>query len=170
MANRLVGRLPLGESRSVTATGLQDNHQGQIAGGADRAAADDHGKLLLRQAVGGLMLFHGIHKVRHGVDWMSPLLEARGRPALLAYGSYAGEMVAPLLILAGVLVRPASLVVAGTMVMAVFLALSNKVFALTEQGGWAIELNAFFFLAAVALALMGGGRLSTWQGRNWWSQ
>ncbi len=130
--------------------------------------AEDVARLLLRFAVGGLMLFHGIQKIRHGVDWMYPLLEARGLPTFIAYGAYVGEVVAPLLILAGVLTRLASLAVAGTMVMAVFLALSSQVFALNQYGGWAIELNAFFFLGALALALLGPGRFSVWDGRNWW--
>jgi putative oxidoreductase len=130
--------------------------------------ADDVAKLLLRLAVGGLMLFHGIQKIRHGVDFMHPLLEAKGLPTFIAYGSYLGEFVAPVLILAGVLTRLSSLAVAGTMVMAVFLALSNEVLTLNKFGGWAIELNAFFFLAALALALLGPGRISIWQARTWW--
>ncbi len=132
--------------------------------------AEDTGKLLLRLAVGGLMLFHGVHKIRYGVEWMHPLLEAKGLPSVMAYGSYIGEVVAPLLILLGVLARPAALVVAGTMVMAVFLVLTNHVFALNENGGWGIELNALYFLGAVALALLGPGRFSIRQGRSWWLQ
>jgi putative oxidoreductase len=128
---------------------------------------DDVGRLLLRFAVGGLMLFHGISKIRNGVDYMFPLLEAKGLPTFIAYGSYFGEVVAPLLILVGVLTRLSALVVAGTMVMAVYLALGNQVFALNQFGGWAIELNAFFFLAAITLALLGSGRFSVWQGRKW---
>lgn len=129
--------------------------------------ADDLGRLLLRLAVGGLMLFHGISKIRHGVDYMYPLLEAKGLPDLMAYGSYVGEVVAPLLIIAGVLTRLASFVVAGTMVMAVYLALGSQVFALNQFGGWAIELNVFFFLGALSLILLGSGRFSIWQGRTW---
>jgi putative oxidoreductase len=128
---------------------------------------EDVGRLLLRLAVGGLMLFHGVNKIRHGVDFMYPLLEAKGLPAFIAYGSYVGEVVAPLLILAGVMTRVASLVVAGTMVMAVFLSRSSQVFALNVYGGWAVEINAFFFLGAIALALLGSGRFSIWQGRTW---
>jgi putative oxidoreductase len=131
---------------------------------------EDVARLLLRLAVGGLMLFHGIDKIRHGVAWMYPLLDAKGLPTLLAYGSYFGEMVAPLLILAGVLTRLASVVVAGTMLMAVYLVLSSQVAALNEHGGWAIELNAFFFLGALALVLLGPGRFSVWQARRWWLQ
>jgi putative oxidoreductase len=97
-------------------------------------------------------------------------LEARGLPTAVAYGSYVGEVVAPVLILLGPLTRLASLGVAGTMVMAVYLALSSQVFALNQFGGWAIELNAFFFLTALALALLGPGRFSVWQSRRWWLQ
>ena len=128
---------------------------------------EDVAMLLLRLAVGGLLLFHGIQKLRYGVDWMAPLLEAKGLPTFIAYGSYVGEVAAPLFILAGVLTRLASLAVAGTMVMAVFLALSDQVLALNQFGGWAIELNVFFFIAALALALLGPGRLTVWRGPRW---
>ena len=133
-----------------------------------RPWTEEASRLLLRFAVGGLMLFHGISKIRHGVDYMFPLLEAKGLPIRMAYASYIGEVVAPLLILAGVLSRLASLVVAGTMVMAVYLALESQVFALNQYGGWAIELNVFFFLGAIAIALLGPGRFSIRQGGNWW--
>jgi len=58
-------------------------------------------------------------------------------------------------------------VVAGTMVMAVYLAHGSQVFALNQFGGWAIELNVFFFLGSLSLILLGSGRFSTWQGRLW---
>ncbi|MBZ4261499.1 hypothetical protein LAN14_23425, partial [Mycobacterium tuberculosis] len=41
-----------------------------------RLSHDDAGKLLLRLAVGGLMLFHGIHKLIDGVDGISGMLAA----------------------------------------------------------------------------------------------
>ena len=136
----------------------------------NRPLTEEVSRLLLRFAIGGLMLFHGVNKIRHGVDYMFPLLEAKGLPAFIAYGSYFGEVVAPLLVLAGVLTRLASLVVAGTMVMAVYLSLSSQVFALNKYGGWAVELNAFFFLGALTLVLLGPGRFSIWHGRMWWLQ
>src|SRR5262249_50959501 len=98
-----------GDGAALTEYHAPQNGQGrQVTGGTNRATAEDYGKLLLRLAVGGLMLFHGFHKVRQGVGWMSPLLEAKGLPALMAYGSYLGEVAAPLLILAGVLTRLSS--------------------------------------------------------------
>jgi putative oxidoreductase len=134
----------------------------------DKPWLDDAGKLVLRLTVGGLMLFHGIHKIEHGVGWMAAPLEARGLPGFLAYGAYLGEIVAPLLMMVGFLTRPAALAVAGTMVMAVFLVLSNQLFSLTEHGGWALELNAFFFFGSVAVALLGPGKWSLPIGRGWW--
>jgi putative oxidoreductase len=131
---------------------------------------DDFAKLLLRLAVGGLMLFHGVHKLQHGIDWMFPLLEAKGLPSALAYGSYVGEVAAPVFILLGVLTRLSALIVAGTMGMAVYLALSNQLWTVTEQGGWALELNALFFLGALALALLGPGRISIWRPQSCWLQ
>lgn len=47
-----------------------------------RLSHDDAGKLLLRLAVGGLMLFHGIHKLIDGVDGISGMLAARDCPGL----------------------------------------------------------------------------------------
>ncbi|VDR28702.1 Uncharacterised protein [Raoultella terrigena] len=44
---------------------------------------DDFGKLLLRLAVGGLMLFHGLHKLFDGVAGISGMLVAKGYRALL---------------------------------------------------------------------------------------
>ena len=39
---------------------------------------EDAGKLLLRLAVGGLMLFHGLHKLFDGVGGISAMLVAKG--------------------------------------------------------------------------------------------
>ena len=38
------------------------------------------------------------------------------------------------------------------------LALVQDIFELTEKGGWAIELQAFFLFTAIAVALIGPGR------------
>ena len=44
----------------------------------NRPLTEEVSRLLLRFAIGGLMLFHGVNKIRHGVDYMFPLLEAKG--------------------------------------------------------------------------------------------
>ena len=51
---------------------------------------EDFGKLLLRLAVGGLMLFHGLHKLIGGVDGISAMLVAKGLPGFIAYGVLVG--------------------------------------------------------------------------------
>ena len=91
---------------------------------------DDFGKLLLRLAVGGLMLFHGLHKLFDGVGGISSMLVAKGLPGFIAYGVLAGEVVAPCLLIVGILTRPAALVLAFTMVVAWLMVGTGKTFAL----------------------------------------
>ena len=79
---------------------------------------EDFGKFLLRLAVGGLMLFHGLHKLFAGIDGISGMLIAKGFPGFIAYGVLLGEVVAPCLIILGILTRPAALGLAFTMVVA----------------------------------------------------
>ena len=116
------------------------------------------GILLLRWTVAGLMLFHGVGKLITGVGPIASMLSSMGLPSWLAFGVLIGEVVAPLLILAGVLVRPAALVIAINMVVAVALAHSSQLLALNESGGYVLELQAFYFLGALAIALIGNGR------------
>ncbi|PLC78509.1 DoxX family protein [Klebsiella variicola] len=115
---------------------------------------DDAGKLLLRLAVGGLMLFHGLHKLLDGVGGISGMLVAKGLPGFIAYGVLVGEVVAPCLLILGVLTRPAALVLAWLMVGL------GKTFALDAVGAWAIENLVYFFVGALAIALLGAGRYS----------
>lgn len=56
---------------------------------------EDAGKLLLRLAVGGLMLFHGLHKLLDGVDGISGMLVAKGLPGFIAYGVLGGKWLPP---------------------------------------------------------------------------
>ncbi len=52
----------------------------------EKLSCDDLGKLLLRLAVGGLMLFHGLHKLFGGVGFISGMLVEKGLPGFIAYG------------------------------------------------------------------------------------
>lgn len=120
--------------------------------------------LVLRLAVGVLMLLHGIAKIQNGMDeglrGIESLLAAKDLPTSLAIGVYAGEILAPLLLLVGWLVRPAALLVAFTMLMSIWLAHSDDWYTLTKHGGLATELNLLYFAGALALALSGGGRFA----------
>ncbi len=121
---------------------------------------DDAGKFLLRLAVGGLMLFHGLHKLMDGVEGISGMLVAKGLPGFIAYGVLVGEVLAPCLLILGILTRPAALVLAFTMVVAWLMVGLDKTFALDAVGAWAIENLAYFFVGALAIALLGAGRYS----------
>ena len=116
---------------------------------------------MLRLALGVIILFHGIWKLTHGVAWMSGPLGAAGLPNALAYGSYVGEVVAPLLLIFGLLPRVGALLIAFDMFMAIVLARRGDIGVINQMsGGWAIELEALLMFVALAIALAGAGRYS----------
>jgi putative oxidoreductase len=121
---------------------------------------NDAGKLILRVALAAMLLFHGVAKLGGGIGFVADMLAKAGLPAVFGYGVYIGEVVAPLLILVGLFTRPAALIVAINMIVAVLLAHTSQFFTLNETGGWALELQGMFFFAAVAVALLGAGRYS----------
>ena len=121
---------------------------------------NDAGKLVLRVALAAMLLFHGVAKLSGGIGFVADMLAKAGLPAVFGYGVYIGEVVAPLLILVGLFTRPAALIVAINMIVAVLLAHTSQFFTLNETGGWALELQGMFFFAAVAVALLGAGRYS----------
>ncbi len=61
----------------------------------------DLGLLVLRLSIGGLLLFHGIHKAIFGIDAIGVMLEQLGLPAFIAYGAMLCETVAPVMIVVG---------------------------------------------------------------------
>jgi len=121
--------------------------------------SDDTGKLVLRVALGILILLHGIAKVGgKGVDGVGGMLASHGLPAALAYLTYVGEIVAPVLLIVGLFTRPAALIVAINMVVAIWLVHLKDLGALNGQGGWALELQGMYLFSALAISLFGGGR------------
>lgn len=127
---------------------------------------DDLGKLILRLTVAGLLLFHGIPKIEQGIGFVHQMVEASGLPPFVAYGVYVGEIVAPVLVIAGFFTRPAALIIAMDMAGAVYMARRDDVFSLGQGGmSWAIEVEAFFFFGALAVACLGAGRIALGKGR-----
>ncbi|MBL0918712.1 MAG: DoxX family protein [Hydrogenophaga sp.] len=111
------------------------------------------GLLLLRWTLAILMILHGVAKVMGGVGGIEGMLVAKGLPGFIAYGAYLGELVAPLLLLAGVWIVPAALVIVVNMVFALGLAHMGHFLQLTNSGGWRLELQAFFLVTALVVAL-----------------
>jgi putative oxidoreductase len=121
---------------------------------------EDLAKFILRLTVAALMLFHGVAKVQHGIDWMMGALVANGVPGFVAYGVYLGEILAPIMLIVGYRVKLASLLVIITMVVAIWLAHPNDIFAITKHGAWAIELLMFYILSSIAIFFLGAGKYS----------
>ena len=134
---------------------------------SDPTTLPDLGKLLLRVGLGVLILLHGIAKVMNGIDPILAGVQAAGLPREFGYLVYVGEVVAPLLLIVGFLTRPAALIIAINMAFAVYLVHAAQLFTLTKQGGWALELQGIYFLAAVAIALLGAGRFSVGGAGRW---
>jgi uncharacterized membrane protein YphA (DoxX/SURF4 family) len=108
--------------------------------------------------VGVLLAFHGYFKITHGVDWIAGPLGRVGLPPWVAYGTYAAEVLAPILLIVGLFVRPAALVIAFDMFIAIFLARRADVSKINPMGGgWAIELELLLLVAALNMDMIGRG-------------
>jgi putative oxidoreductase len=128
---------------------------------------DDLGKLIVRIAIGGLMLFHGVAKILSGPGQIIELVNQNNLPSFAAYGVYIGEVAAPVFVLLGIWTRPAAAIMAINMVIAVALQHRTQIFALDKMSGaWAIELPALYFLGSVALVFLGAGRYSFFRGQG----
>lgn len=123
---------------------------------------DAVGKLIVRLSVGVLMLLHGIAKLLNpgSLSWIGDQVASHGLPVFLAYGVLIGEVVAPLMAIVGWQTRIAGLLMVGNMVVAIFLAHTDELFALGRSGGWALELQGMFLFSALALVFLGSGRLA----------
>ena len=131
------------------------------------SSLDDLGKLILRCAVAGMLLLHGVGKVRNGIDFVFQKVGEAGLPSIISYGVYLGEVIAPVLVIAGFLTRPMALIIAVDLAMAIILARNADIAKLNAGGGWAIELEMLFLLGAVAIACLGAGRLALGKPGRW---
>lgn len=131
---------------------------------------DDIGKLILRLALGSLLLLHGIHKILDGVEPVRAVLANYHLPEFLAYGTYIGEVAAPVLIILGIFTRVGALLVIVNMIFAIMLARTSEIFHVyARTGGYALELEMFFLFSAIAIALLGGGKYCLADGRERWN-
>jgi putative oxidoreductase len=121
---------------------------------------EDLGKFILRVILAILILFHGISKILHGIDPIIGMIVKTGLPPTVAYLVYFGEVLAPALVLIGLWTRPAAIVIAINMTVAVLLVHTSQFFTLAKSGGWALELQGMYFFCALAVALLGAGRFS----------
>ncbi|WP_439136263.1 DoxX family protein [Pseudomaricurvus sp.] len=121
------------------------------------------GALILRVPVGLILAAHGSQKLfgwlgGYGLEgtgqWMASIGFEPG--VLMAFLAGSAEFFGGLLLALGLLTRPAALVTAFTMVMAISFHLPNGLFVSNNGYEFALTLLA----ATAALLFLGGGRLS----------
>lgn len=121
----------------------------------------DLGLLLLRISTGGLMLFHGVSKLIHGISFLVDNMGAFG------YAVYIGEVLAPIAILIGFRTRIAAVLLAITCVVAVATAHAQEIFTISEHGGYALELLMLYLFGALALFFTGAGKYAVSKNNKW---
>ena len=124
------------------------------------ATQSDLGKLVLRLALGILILLHGIAKLKGGTAGIVGMVEGAGLPGVLGYAVLIGEVLAPLMVIAGFHARIGAALIAINMIVAVALAHMGELASLGQSGGWALELQGMFLFTAIALVFLGPGRFS----------
>ncbi|MDD2383432.1 MAG: DoxX family protein [Sulfurospirillaceae bacterium] len=133
---------------------------GKIESLLSKFHSTDIAVLLLRLAVGCLMLFHGFYKLQQGIGGIERLVSNAHLPQFLAYGVFIGELIIPVFLILGLWTRASALVLALTMMSAIYLAFGSKLLALNTQGGLAIELPLLFLVGSLVLIFTGGGKWS----------
>ncbi|NYT86373.1 DoxX family protein [Pollutimonas harenae] len=121
---------------------------------------EDLGKLVLRLAIGLLLLFHGLAKLFHGIGPIEAMVAARGLPAFFAWAVYIGEVIAPLCLILGLYTRMGGLLIVANMLVAIVLAHMGHLAQFTGSGGWRLELQGLYLFGGLAVAMLGAGRFS----------
>lgn len=122
--------------------------------------ANSHlGLLLLRLAIGGMLLPYGLAKLYNPgeIDYIAHLLSGYGLPAFLAWYAIPGQIIPALMLILGYRVRLAGILIVGMFLFIVGLAHPGDIFALNDFGGWKIDLQAFFTFGSLALVFTGAG-------------
>lgn len=124
--------------------------------------SDAAGKLVLRLTVGVLILFHGISKLMHGgsIGFITTALAGYGLPGFIAYGVFVGEVIAPLMLIAGVFARLGGLLIVINMLFALGLMHLGQLFSVGQHGGYQLELQMFYLFGGLAVFFLGSGRFA----------
>ncbi len=129
---------------------------------------DDLGKLLVRIPTGGLMLFHGIHKLIHGHGFIKSSLTEKGLPEIFWIGVPIAEVIAPILLILGIFGRISALLISTVMIFSLYLAHGMASFTLNEHGGLEAGYNIYFIFVGWAVFFSGTGKYSIYKSENKW--
>lgn len=119
----------------------------------------DLGILFVRLGLGICLFMHGFAKILHGVGGVKGILAKAGLPEIVAYGSYVGEVVAPIMIILGIFSRIAALLVIGTSltIMYAYHGLGNLL-ELTNAGGFKAEILYLYIALSPCVIFSGSGK------------
>lgn len=123
----------------------------------------DHAKLILRLAVGVLVLLHGIYKLQNpaAMDFVGGAFASMGLPAVFAYLIYIGEIIAPIMLIVGYETKVAALLIVVTLLVAIVLVHLPQLFTLSPMGGgYALELQTMYLAGALAIFGLGAGKFT----------
>jgi putative oxidoreductase len=118
----------------------------------------DIGKLILRLMLGSMMLFHGFHKVAHGIGFIESSLNSHSLPEFLAYGVYVGEILAPIFLIIGWKSKFWAGIIGINMLVAIYLTQLGSFIKIGSHGAWAVETTMFYLFTAIAIVLFGSGK------------
>jgi putative oxidoreductase len=115
--------------------------------------------LLMRLALGAIMVAHGYHKVFGGLHHHAQMVASLGLPAWLGYVSAFTEFFGGWLLLAGLFTRVAALGVCLDLFVAIWkVHLHNGLIGSPDRPGYEFALAAFAL--AFAIIFFGGGPIA----------
>ncbi|WP_185286382.1 DoxX family protein [Chryseobacterium indologenes] len=127
----------------------------------------DLGMLIGRIAIGFPMSVYGINKLIHGVGFIENMMTMHGLPSFFAYGVFAGEIIAPVMLIIGFRTRFAALIFAANCFTATILAQTGNLFKLNDFGGWALELLVIYMLISLSFFFTGAGKYAVSTNNKW---
>lgn len=127
----------------------------------------DLGMLISRIAIGFPMSVYGVNKLIHGVGFIEDMMTMYGLPSFFAYGVFAGEIIAPIMLMIGFRTRLAGLIFAANCFTATMMAQTANIFKLNEFGGWALELLVIYMLVSVSFFFTGAGKYAVSTSNKW---
>lgn len=119
----------------------------------------DLGILFVRLGLGVCLFMHGFAKILHGVGGVKGILAKAGLPEIMAYSSYIGEVVAPIMIILGIFSRIGALLITGTSltIMYAYHGLGNLL-ELTNAGGFKTEILYLYIALSLCIIFNGSGK------------
>lgn len=112
--------------------------------------------MFVRLGLGITILFHGYHKLTHGVGHLQEDLIALGIPGVIAYLAYLGEIVAPIMLILGFFSRAAGLFIIGTCIFIFMVRWGNGTFLISPKTGGLIIAEAYLYLSSALCILFAG--------------